>query len=213
MADLNSIQAAGTTKIVGSDINGVETNPVSAPTSTPSLSDPGLVTRSLPYEPQTYSAGASNFAIATTPTDIWNITGSATKTIKIKRIRVTGTTTSGSPISVSMTLVKRSTANTGGTRVASIVVAHDSTNSAGTASVGHYTANPTALGTLVGNIRAHRATFNQSGITGGDIVWDFGDINNQPIVLRGVAEQISINFNATSITGSNISISVTWEEV
>ncbi len=175
MADLSDLQAASPVKIVGSNSTGVETNPVSAPTTVPSLSDAGIVVRPLPFEPATYSASVNGFTLAATPTDIFNIIGSATKTIRVTKIRLTGTTTSGSPISVSVMLTKRSTANTGGTRATAINVPHDSTSAAGTANVGNYTANPTALGTLVGNIRSHRATFNQSGLTGGDITWEFPD--------------------------------------
>jgi ABC-type transporter Mla subunit MlaD len=189
--------------------NGAIDSAVSA--STPSLSDAGLVTRPLPYEPQTYSAAASNATFPLLATDVWNIIGSATKTIRITKIRLTGTTTSGSPITVSAALIKRSALNTGGTRTVLTNVPHDNTNAAGTANVGFYTVNPLTLGAAVGNVRAHRITFNNTGITGGDVILDF--VTGQPLILRGASQQLCINFNATTVTGNIISVSVEWQEV
>lgn len=209
MADLSEINSAQAIKIVGSNSTGVESNAVDAPTTEPTLADPGLAVRPIPYEPITYSASVSALITATAPTDIFNIIGSSTKIIRITNIRLTGTTTAGSPISVSASLIKRSTANTGGNRTPATNVPNDSAKPAGTANVGSYTINPTALGTTVGNVRSHRITFNQDGVTGGDIVWDFPI----PLVLRGTSEQLAINFNSTTVTGSIISINISWQEV
>lgn len=212
MADLSDVQSAGPVKIVGSDSSGVETNPVGAPITTPVLADPGLVVRPLPYEPQTYSATASNFVSAATATDVFNIIGSGSKTIRILKVRVTGSTTSGSAIKLNVMGIKRSAANTGGTRVVATMVPHDSTNAAATANVGHYTANPSGLGASVGTVRASHIGITQSGLTGGAVEWDFAD-GGQPIVLRGTSEQFCVNFNSTSVSGALISIIVEWSEV
>jgi hypothetical protein len=180
--------------------------------------DPIFLGRNLPEsslpvviaESLTYSAAVNNFLSAASATDIFNIIGSASKTIRIHRIRISGSTTSGSPIKVGMKLIKRSALNTGGTRIASTMVPHDSTSPAATANVGHYTANPTALGSSVGNIRSMHVAFNQAGITGGEPIFDF---KNQPIILRNATEQLCINFNSTTISGALISIYVEWSEV
>lgn len=228
MADLTDLQAAETVKIVGANSSGIESTPINATnngaihsnlrdsngieiisSSAPSLNAVAIPVRNIPFEPATYSAAASGFTIAATATDIFNITGSVSKTIRVLRMRLTGTTTSGSPITVSSVLVKRSTANTGGTRVSATVVPNDSSFPSGTASVGHYTANPT-VGTSVGNISSYRITFNQTGITSGSVLWDF---SNQPITLRGTSEQLCLNFSSTSVTGSRLSISIEWQEV
>jgi hypothetical protein len=162
-------------------------------------------------EAYSYHAASQGFTVAASPTDIWRILGSATKIIRIKRIGISGSTTSGSPILVTASLLKRSTANTGGTAVSATAVPNDSTNPAATASLNHYTANPT-LGTLVGNIRGNRWSFNNNGNQPNMIEWIFGE-DTQPLVLRGAAEQISINLNSTSITGSNISVYAEWMEI
>lgn len=176
------------------------------------LTDYAVPVRSIPYEPKGYSAVASAFAPASSATDIFTISGSASKTIRIHKIDVTGTTTSGSPIKITICLQKRSTANTGGTSVTRTNVPHDSSNAAATAEVKSYTANPT-LGTLVGNVRCVTTSFQASGITDTVLMWEFADDGGQPIILRGVNESLVVNFNGTTVTGGVVSISVEWSEV
>jgi len=162
----------------------------------------------------TYSATATGFTCAAAATDIFRLVGSATKTIRIIAIEVTATTTAGSGFSVNCTVIKRSTANTGGTEVASTLVPHDSTSAAATATVNHYTANPT-LGTTVGAVQSTRFTATNASAAGspqGYASWKFGGLNGQAIVLRGVAEQVSINFGGVTITGPIVSCSTSWTE-
>lgn len=224
MADLNDVQAAQSVKIIGADSSGIESTPVQSTlnggvhANLRDASGNELIgiknsvnsISTVAAEDIAYSAGVTNFTIATNATDVFNIIGSATKTVRITRIRVSGSTTSGSPVKVGVQVIKRSTLNTGGTRVATTMAPHDSTSGAATANVGHYTANPTALGTSVGVVRTVHIAFNQNGMTGGDILWDF---RHQPVILRGNTQQLCVNFNATSVTGSLISIDVEWTEV
>jgi hypothetical protein len=102
----------------------------------------------------TYATTAVAFAYAASGTDIFTITGSATKTIRILRISVTGTQTTGAMRDV--LLIKRSAANTGGTSATPTIAPYDSNSSAATAVVRNYTANPSALGASVGTIRAEK---------------------------------------------------------
>lgn len=181
-------------------------------TATPLFSASGIVTRPLPFEPLTYSAASVAFVPpASAATDIFTLTGSATKTIRIHKIRISGTTTSGSPIKINVSLVKRSTANTGGTRVAVAVVPHDSNNVAATATVGHYTANP-VLGTLIGAVRAVSVGITSQGLVGGDLEFHY-DATSQPLILRGVNEQLAISLNGGSVTGPVFSIFAELSEV
>lgn len=181
-----------------------------ASTTTPTLNSNANIVRPLPYEPQTYSSTVVGLVLAANPTDVFTIIGSASKVVRIHKIRVSGTTTSGSPIKISVNLVKRSTADTAGTSTTPSVVPHDSDNAAGTAVTRAYTANPT-LGTSVGVIRAQSTSVQAAGMTEA-IDWDFEHLG-QPLVLRGVAQNLAVNFNGTSITGSVISISIEWSEV
>jgi hypothetical protein len=212
MADLTDLEAAQTIKIVGADSTGVEQSAIESSTNGQvNLASGGLIVRPLPYEPQTYSAAATAFASAATATDVWNMQGSNTKTIRIHKIKVTGTTTSGSAIRITISLIRRSTANTGGTSVTATAVPHDSTNSAATAVVRHFTANPT-VGTSIGNVRSDTTSFQGSGITAGVLEWDF-ESGGQPLILRGNTQFLSIGFGSVTVTGGVISISCEWSEV
>ena len=159
----------------------------------------------------TYAAAIAGLVSAATATDIFTITESATKTIRILRIIFSISTTTGSGLSFTAQLIKRSTANSGGTSTSPTVVAHDSNDAAGTAVVRAYTANPT-LGTTVGSIRAERTEAAPQGITRDRVVWDFGVRNGRAIVLRGTSEVLAVNFNSTTITGPVIGASIEWTE-
>jgi hypothetical protein len=157
----------------------------------------------------TYSASTLNLITDTSATDIFTITGSGTKTIRIHKIIVSATrTVSGN---IDLLLIKRSTANTGGTSSAATIVPFDSTNVAATAIVNSYTANPT-LGTTVGIISNRKVFLNTvtTGITD-YCVYEFGNLN-QCVVLRGTSQVLAINLNATTITGSSFNISIEFIE-
>lgn len=160
---------------------------------------------------QTYSASAVGFVAALLATDVFVIVGSASKTIKVTRVQIDGTTSAGSGLSINLQLLKRSTANTGGTFVADTAVPHDSTNAAATATVGHYTANPTT-GTLVGAVRSSRFDFGSTGGQTQSEIWDFGSYKNQAVTLRGITQSLALNFNGATITGSIVDITIEWTE-
>lgn len=159
----------------------------------------------------TYSASATSLATAATATDIFTISGSASKTIRITRIALTLTTTAGSGIGLNISLIKRSALDTGGTSTTATNAPHDSSSAAGTAIVKAFTANPTVLGTTIGTIRALRYAVAASNTI--DLVeWNFGSGPSQAIVLRGIAENIAINFNSTTVTGAVANIDIEWTE-
>lgn len=160
--------------------------------------------------PRSYSATIVNLVPALLATDIFTITGSATKTVLIKNITISGTqTTAGS---TNLLLVKRSTANSGGTSSAPTMVSHDSSDSAATAVVRAYTANPT-LGTLVGALNAIKQYFPT--LTGVPSVEEyyFGDAPfKKEIVLRGTSQVLAVNLNGATVAGGNLDISIEWTE-
>ena len=160
----------------------------------------------------TYCASITGLVAATTPTDIFTITGSATKTIKILCVEVTVTATTA--IFYNLIFLKRSTANSGGTSTNPTVVPRDSANPAGTAVVNAYTANPTTLGTLVGNTNSYKAAAatSASGQSNNIIFVKLFDANEQPMTLRGTSQVFAINLNSTSLLGSSFNISITWIE-
>lgn len=163
----------------------------------------------------TYSAACVNLAIDAAGTDFFTITGSATKTIIVKRVRVSGSSSTTTQSNIGLLL--RSTANANGTSTLLTAVPHDSTNPAATATVRSYTANPT-LGTLVGAIRWVDYTSlakNSNNVT--DIrEFQFGAEEDQGIVLRGTNEVLALNFNGQTVTfgaSDGYDLSVEWREI
>jgi hypothetical protein len=164
----------------------------------------------------TYSAAASSLTVAASATDIFTITGSASRTVRILRISLSAWKTAVS--SEQILLIKRSTANSGGTSATLTAVPHDSTNAAATATVRSYTANPT-LGTAVGTIRSVKLPVptqtpsNAQSQTGYSVKeWEFGKHSGQAVVLRGTSEVLAVNLNAVTVAGSNFSIDVEFTE-
>lgn len=164
-----------------------------------------------PYQyAATYSAASTGIASATLATDIFTLTGSATKQVRVTRIHIDGTQTTTGTINV--LLLKRSTANSGGTSATVAAVPHDSASAAATAVARSYTANPT-LGTLVGAVRSDKVLIGSTTTAGDEMVYDFGGSSlTQAIVLRGTAEVLAVNLNATTATGGSFNISMEWIE-
>lgn len=159
----------------------------------------------------TYSASAVGFAPAATATDVFTITGSGSKTIRITYLSVSGSTSAGSGVLDSLVLIKRSTANTGGTSASAFAVPHDSANGAATATVLSYTANPT-LGTAVGTVRSNRVAFQAAGAASQTIVWDWGTRPAESIVLRGANQVLAVNLSSTTIIGGALNIDIEFTE-
>lgn len=159
----------------------------------------------------TYSAGFVGLVPPASATDIFTITGSATKTVRIKFIQMSASTTSGSGVAFNLSIVKRSTANSGGTSTTATAVPHDSTSAAGTAVVRGYTANPT-VGTLVGVVRATRTEAVTAGTSRQIGEYTFSNKNDQSIVLRGTSEVLAVNLNGASVTGPVVGCSIEWTE-
>ena len=138
-------------------------------------------------------------------TDIFQIIGSASTTVEINRITISGTQTTGGMVDVY--IAKRSTANTVGTFTASTNVPHISTDAAATAVGSIYTANPT-LGALVGNVHIMSMTFGTVATTSLNIrEVNFGE-RGKPIVLSGVAQALAVSLNGVTVTGGSIKITV-----
>lgn len=167
---------------------------------------------------QTFSASGT-FTPAATPTDLVVISGSATKTVRVISMCIGTTNTAAG--SQQFLLIKRGAADTGGTPVTATVVPLDSNNTA-TAAVIHYTANPTinnTVGTIntirVGTPAAIPATW--AGITDKAKVelldWMSNSILDQPVTLRGTAQQLAINFNGVAlVAGQTHTYTVVWME-
>lgn len=158
-----------------------------------------------------YCASTPVFTTATSATDILNFKGSGTKTVYIRKIVWRQATVSYSGTH-QVYLLKRSTANSGGTSSALTAVPLDSNFASATASGVYYTANPTT-GTSVG-------TISNCMLVSGGVIWP-GTIytlfdstkGGSPIVLRGTSESISVNYNGvTDAIGTSATVDIEWSE-
>ncbi len=159
----------------------------------------------------TYSACASGLVAVATPTDIFTISGSSTKTIRITRLGLSATQNTSSVRDVF--IIKRSSANSGGTATNPAAVPHDSGSAAATAVVTAYTANP-SLGNTVGTIRAMKVDIEATNLVGASdhVELRFGEGPSQCVILRGTAESLCVNLNSITSSNSSFDIYVEWSE-
>jgi hypothetical protein len=159
----------------------------------------------------TYSASIVSLTPPATPTDMVVISGSATKTIRVTKVELSATQTlSGTN---NFFIVLRSAADSGGTSSTLTNIAHDSNNAAATSVVKSYTANP-SLGAAVGTLRAIKMFTPAPGTLTTPYIFDFtNDGIDQGIVLRGTAQQLSLNFNGAALPGGlSITCNIDWSE-
>lgn len=156
---------------------------------------------------KTFSSSLSLAAVATA-SDIAILPGNGTNTVYITKIIVSGIqTTAGS---VLLQLIKRSTANAGGTASTPTPVPHDSADTAVSAP-SFYTANPTP-GTGLGNVRAQYIALGSATAVAEPVIWEFND-KGKPIVLSGTAQGLAVNLNGATVTGGNFTVTFEWFEI
>lgn len=160
---------------------------------------------------RTYSASAST-APALGATDFMFIPGNGTTTVYITKIIVSGLATTARLQDIQ--LIKRTTANTGGTSSSMSVAQHDSADAVPSTTPITYTANPTGLGTSGGTLRQAYAALGLTTSSDDNILaFDFGD-KGRPIVLRTATQGLAINLSGTAtLSGDRISVSVEWYEI
>ena len=164
-----------------------------------------------PAPAASFSATINGLALAASATDIFTLTGSATKTVRITKVTFNAVQTTASQVTI--VLLRRSTANTVGTSTAQAAVAYDSNNAAATATALAYTANPTT-GTLLGNVLTSRV-FVPGAATAGDaqgLMQLFGDVGQQYLTLRGIAQVFALNLAGVSVVGGLANVTVEWTE-
>jgi hypothetical protein len=165
----------------------------------------------------TYRAATLDPFVAAVTADVpfFLIEGSASKTIIVKRIAVSGITlTAVAYLTVNVT--KHATAASGGVSVAAVAVPLDSGYAAASATVKHYTTGPTP-GTLVGTVATNRslaqATVAAAAGLPRDFLFDFGDIpESEGIVLRGVAQGLALVWATAPATTPTLAVDIEWTE-
>jgi len=170
---------------------------------------------------QTYSAVSVALVPAASATDVFCISGSATKMIAISKIVISGT--AGTLVSLPFTLVRRATLNTGGTAAtgsaAPVATRHNSTNAAATATLTAYTANPTINDSSPLYLRSQILTLptTAAGTVINPIWWNSGTAveaysQRFDIPAGSTTVQYCVNLNSVSVSSGSLHISVTWSE-
>ena len=165
----------------------------------------------------TYGSISIGLVPVASATDIWCMSGSASKTIIIHRLIISGT--AGTAITTPVVILRRVSLDTGGTPATTTALPvagkYDSTNATATSVLTAYTANPTIVDSSPTYLAAPAISFP---VTTGAIApteINFGgwpDPYDQGLVLRGAAQQVCLNLNAVSISSGVLAISSEWTE-
>jgi len=152
---------------------------------------------------------SKSFAGSST-TDNAVLPGNASDTVLLTRVLVSCTqTTAGN---ITLNLIKRSAADTSGTSSAMTAVPDDSTFSAASSAPLSYTGTGPTAGAAVGNVDTYQLGCNATSTAGPNDIYIL-DRRLKPIVLRGTAQQLAVNFGNAAITGGNLTVTFEWEEV
>lgn len=157
-----------------------------------------------------YRYSGSAFSMVATPTAVIVVQGSASKTVGIKKICLSGGATAYG--SMPFTLVRRSTAGTLGSAALTAVTAGklDTASADATAVVSTVgTANYTTLGTAVATLGAGRLSMVALGSAatssgGAPLCWDFSNPLNQPLLLKGTSQYVTIEGNGAAIPSGGV---------
>lgn len=171
-----------------------------------------------PSSKATYVCSSPKFSTIASATDMWQIFGSGSKTVKILRITLNYVATMGSATINDFYLIKRSTANSGGTATTPTPCALDSNNSAASAVVKYYASgsNPTTGSTVagVGMWSLSPIYTNALGSPPQQHVLFDHLLAGQALTLRGTGEGVVLNNNGQSLGGTSptIAVNVIWTE-
>lgn len=156
---------------------------------------------------------------AAAATDFYCVDASASKTVTIRRVRLSGTATSAA--NVPLTLIRRNTLDSGGTTGTLYTTSNNPANPTATATTVYYTANPTINdSTSHQTIRATELTLGSATLTAGELPavldWELGtpvDAYDQGAVLtKGSTQQFCLNWGGATTAGNAVYGYVEWTE-
>jgi hypothetical protein len=178
------------------------------------------------YAKNTFSSAFFGLVPPASATDMVCITGSASKVVRVDRIVLTGT--AGTLVQLPVQVVRRATADTGGTLatttanpgVTTQIASRDTgqtLNTSATAVLASYTAVPTINDAAPVYLDSQLLTLAVTSVATQAVptIFDWSrDIENnvQVPTLRGVAQQLCVNFNAVSISSGVLNGAITWSE-
>lgn len=173
----------------------------------------------------TYSSAFVGLVPVTAGTDVVCIAGSASKTVKLQNLTISGTAATAVQ-SIPVVLVKRTTADTGGTPAGTTanpgtttqIMSRSPGNPTATATLISYTASPTIVDTAPTYLASASLTMPivTSAVAPTPLVFDYAkDIANliQPPTLSGAAMQICANIQGVTLNNAAAwNGSLTWTE-
>jgi hypothetical protein len=162
---------------------------------------------------QTFRASATFTPYATSAIALFQIKGSATKTVRVKRVLVSGAATALADTLFRMTLLSAS--GTGGTAVTPTIAKLDSASSTATAVVTHWTTAAQSAGTVT-SVLSHWRQFIATVTTPAtaytnpqQVVFPEAGMLGQAIVLRGTSEFLQVE----NLNGGNLGAATVLEYV
>jgi hypothetical protein len=163
-----------------------------------------------------YSATASSASYAST-TDLFTLAGNASNTVLLHQIRITCTQTTAGQVTLS--ILKRSVADTSGTSSTINDVPLDANYSASTSNMLSWSAAPTR-GALISSLDiASIGCMASATASPNDIYVSPSSWLTHPVVLRGTAQNVAVSLAAagdgsgTTVSGGNFNVQMTWCEV
>lgn len=159
----------------------------------------------------TYRAGATGLTLYSTAAAVLlEIQGSATKTIRIKKISIWGQ--AGTKFFTELTL-ERSTTIGGGTPVAAALGKHDVNDPTATAVVNSYAAASTAgTGHAVLGAKVLTVAPPAAGMAANPAVWDFSRNQDKALIVRGTSDVIQVINQITGLGTGTFGFEIEWEE-
>lgn len=156
-------------------------------------------------------------AAVTVDVPFFNIIGSATQTVTVRKITVSGMTLTAVGY-YTIAVQKLSSASSGGTSTSPVTVPLDSNSAVATAVVKAYTVAPTR-GSLTngGTVASWRTLWQPTTAaaagTTDTFTFSFGDITeSRGLVLRGAAQEVCLVFPVVLASAGALSIDIEWTE-
>jgi hypothetical protein len=151
---------------------------------------------------------SSTFSGASVAGDTVVLTGSASRTIRVTRVNLSGCTISTAAY-VTVNLNKHTTADTAGTTAAMTTSLRDSNDAAASATITGYSVAPTAgTSTTAAILRIFASTTTTVGTSPQFYIFGL-EPGSRAIVLRGTTQQFAVNFGTAAVT---CGITVVWTE-
>lgn len=158
----------------------------------------------------TYSFSVNTAGVAG---DTLVLSGNASNVVRVTRVEAAPGAETTAASDVIVTVLKRTTADTGGTAAAQTPAQYDSASAPSASVLNLYSAAPTpGTGIQIRGGALYKAISGTPTIEQNPIQWQFGDDGaHAPVVLRGIAQQVAINLSAP-FTGGSAVLTIEWTE-